>query len=72
MGLSTHQLHYYGLNSKISMLIVICGATATGKSGLGLSLAQRLHSVIISADSRQVYREFDIGTAKPTLAEQQL
>ena len=54
------------------MLIVICGATATGKSGLALALATRLNSIIISADSRQVYREFDIGTAKPTLAEQQL
>lgn len=54
------------------MLIVICGATATGKSGLALHLAQRLETVIISADSRQVYREFDIGTAKPTLLEQQL
>lgn len=54
------------------MLIVICGATATGKSGLALALAQRLATVIISADSRQVYREFDIGTAKPTLAERQL
>jgi tRNA dimethylallyltransferase len=53
-------------------LTVICGATATGKSGLGLQLAQRLETVIISADSRQVYREFDIGTAKPTLAEQKL
>ncbi|GET35940.1 tRNA (adenosine(37)-N6)-dimethylallyltransferase MiaA [Microseira wollei] len=52
-------------------LIVICGATATGKSGLALDIAQRLNSVIISADSRQVYREFDIGTAKPTPAEQQ-
>ena len=54
------------------MLIVICGATATGKSGLALAIATRLNSIIISADSRQVYREFDIGTAKPTLAEQQL
>ncbi|MDY7016035.1 MAG: tRNA (adenosine(37)-N6)-dimethylallyltransferase MiaA [Cyanobacteriota bacterium] len=53
-------------------LIVICGATATGKSGLALELAQRLNSVIIGADSRQVYREFDIGTAKPTRKEQQL
>ncbi len=52
-------------------LIVICGATATGKSGLALDIAQRLNSAIISADSRQVYREFDIGTAKPALAEQQ-
>jgi tRNA dimethylallyltransferase len=53
-------------------LIVICGATATGKSGLALKLAQKLNTIIISADSRQVYREFDIGTAKPTLAEQNI
>lgn len=52
-------------------LITICGATATGKSGLALALAQRLNSVILSADSRQVYREFDIGTAKPSVSEQQ-
>ncbi|MBW4597428.1 MAG: tRNA (adenosine(37)-N6)-dimethylallyltransferase MiaA [Brasilonema angustatum HA4187-MV1] len=54
----------------MTKLIVICGATATGKSGLGLDLAMRLDSVILSADSRQVYREFNIGTAKPTEAEQ--
>lgn len=54
------------------ILIVICGATASGKSGLALQLAQRLRSSIISADSRQVYREFDIGTAKPSLTEQKL
>ncbi len=46
------------------MLIVICGATATGKSGLAIAIAQRLNSPIISADSRQIYREFDIATAK--------
>ncbi|MBE9052575.1 tRNA (adenosine(37)-N6)-dimethylallyltransferase MiaA [Nostocales cyanobacterium LEGE 11386] len=56
----------------MTKLIVICGATATGKSGLALNLARRLGSVILSADSRQVYREFDIGTAKSTLAEQKL
>jgi len=56
----------------MTKLIVICGATATGKSGLALALAMRLDSVILSADSRQVYREFDIGTAKPTLDEQKL
>ena len=54
------------------MLIVICGATASGKSRLALEIAQRLNSVIISADSRQIYREFKIGTAKPTVAEQKL
>jgi tRNA dimethylallyltransferase len=53
-------------------LIVICGATATGKTGLAIELARKLKTVIFSADSRLVYREFDIGTAKPSLAEQQL
>ena len=53
-------------------LITICGATATGKSGLAIALASRLNSVILSADSRQVYREFDIGTAKPTVEQQQV
>ncbi len=52
-------------------LIVICGATATGKSRLAMAIAHRLHSIILSADSRQVYREFNIGTAKPTPEEQQ-
>jgi len=59
-------------NTPVPFLIIVCGATATGKSGLAISLAQRLNSVIISADSRQVYREFNIGTAKPTPSEQTL
>ncbi len=54
------------------MLIVICGATATGKSGLAIEIAQRLNSIIISADSRQIYREFDIATAKVSRAELEL
>ena len=53
-------------------LIVVCGATATGKTALALEIAQSINSIIISADSRQVYREFDIGTAKPTREEQDL
>ncbi len=53
-------------------LIVIGGPTATGKSGLAIALAQRLNSIILSADSRQVYRHFDIGTAKPSPADLQL
>ncbi len=48
---------------------MICGPTATGKTELGIALAQKLNSVIINADSRQVYRELDIGTAKPTPAQ---
>jgi tRNA dimethylallyltransferase len=50
-------------------LITICGATATGKSGVAVEVADRLKSSILSADSRQVYREFDIGTAKPTAVD---
>ncbi len=51
------------------MLIVICGATATGKSGLAIEIAKRLGTEIISADSRQIYREFDIATAKVSRQE---
>lgn len=58
------------LGTCVPLLIIVCGSTATGKSGLAISLAQRLNSVILSADSRQVYREFNIGTAKPTVFEQ--
>ena len=47
-------------------LRIICGPTAAGKSRIALELAQSLGGAIISADSRQVYRKFDIGTAKPT------
>lgn len=46
-------------------LPVICGPTASGKSALALQVAQAVGGAIISADSRQVYRGFDIGTAKP-------
>jgi tRNA dimethylallyltransferase len=51
-------------------LVVILGATAVGKSALGLALAQQFGGEIVSADSRQIYRGMDIGTAKPTPAEQ--
>jgi tRNA dimethylallyltransferase len=54
------------------MLVVICGATATGKSGLAISIAQRLNTEILSADSRQIYRDFDIATATVSQAEQAL
>ncbi|MCY7323243.1 MAG: tRNA (adenosine(37)-N6)-dimethylallyltransferase MiaA [Phormidesmis sp. CAN_BIN36] len=57
-------------NTPVPFLIVVCGATAIGKSSLAISLALRLKAEIISADSRQVYREFNIGTAKPTFSEQ--
>jgi tRNA dimethylallyltransferase len=50
-------------------VIVICGPTATGKTAAGIALARALGGEIISADSMQVYRRMDIGTAKPTAAE---
>ena len=48
---------------------MILGPTAVGKSGLAVKLAGRFHGEIINGDSMQVYRGFNIGTAKPTVAE---
>ncbi len=52
-------------------LIVILGATATGKTSLAIDLARALNGEIISADSRQIYRHMDIGTAKATPEQRQ-
>lgn len=49
-------------------IIVIVGATASGKTALSLKLAKKFSGEIVSADSRQIYREMDIGTAKPKLS----
>ena len=50
-------------------IIVICGATGIGKTSVGIELAERLGGEIVGADSMQIYRYMDIGTAKPTPAE---
>ncbi len=50
-------------------LRIICGPTAAGKSALALDLAEMYSAAIVSADSRQIYCRFDIGTAKPTREE---
>ena len=50
-------------------LRIICGPTAAGKSAIALELAERYGAAIVSADSRQIYCGFDIGTAKPTREE---
>ncbi len=52
-------------------LIVVLGPTAVGKTALALSLAKAVNGEIVGADSRQIYRYMDIGTAKPTPAERQ-
>jgi len=51
---------------------IIVGPTAVGKTRLSLGIAEKIGAEIISADSRQIYRFMDIGTAKPSLAERQL
>jgi tRNA dimethylallyltransferase len=52
------------------MVVAILGPTASGKSQLGLALAERLSGEIVCCDSMQVYRGMDIGTGKPTAEEQ--
>lgn len=56
--------------TELAKLVVIAGPTASGKSSLGISLAQEFHGEIVSADSRQVYRGLDLGSAKVTSEEQ--
>ncbi|MXZ69067.1 MAG: tRNA (adenosine(37)-N6)-dimethylallyltransferase MiaA, partial [Acidimicrobiia bacterium] len=51
-------------------IIAVLGPTASGKSDLGMELARRSGGEIVSVDSMQVYRGMDIGTAKPSPAEQ--
>ncbi len=58
------------MNSSHPLVITLLGPTASGKTALALDIAERLDLPVINVDSRQLYREMDIGTAKPT-AEQQ-
>ena len=51
-------------------LLIIVGATAIGKTGLGIEIAEALNGEIVGADSRQIYKYMDIGTAKPTETQQ--
>ncbi|OKL40528.1 tRNA (adenosine(37)-N6)-dimethylallyltransferase MiaA [Pontibacter flavimaris] len=59
------------MNKQQKHLVVVVGPTAVGKTDLCVRLARHFNTEIISADSRQFYREMSIGTAKPTPAEQQ-
>ena len=56
------------MNNKIP-LVIIAGATASGKTSLGIELAKRFSGEVISCDSMQIYKNLDIGTAKPTKEE---
>jgi len=57
-------------NSPIKVIAIV-GATASGKTAFSIELARKIGGEIISADSRLVYKGFDIGTAKPTLSERE-
>ena len=56
---------------KKEKVIVICGPTASGKTALSIELAKKIDGEIVSCDSMQIYKEMDIGTAKPTKEEMQ-
>lgn len=51
------------------VVIVICGPTASGKTALSIELAKKINGEIVSADSMQIYKYMDIGSAKPTIDE---
>ena len=56
---------------KKAKVIVICGPTASGKTALSIELAKKINGEIVSCDSMQIYKEMNIGTAKPTEEEMQ-
>lgn len=58
------------MSEKIKHLIVIEGPTASGKTSLSIALAKHFNTCVFSADSRQFYKEISIGTAKPSIVEQ--
>lgn len=57
-------------NDDRPLVVVLLGPTASGKTALGIALAQALQLDVINVDSRQLYREMNVGTAKPTPAQQ--
>jgi tRNA dimethylallyltransferase len=59
-----------GMAAELAPLVVVLGPTASGKSVLGIELARRFNGEVAVCDSTQVYRHFDIGTAKVPMAEQ--
>jgi tRNA dimethylallyltransferase len=56
-------------DKSLAPLVVILGPTASGKSTLGVSLAERIGGEVVACDSTQLYKGFDVGTAKPSLEE---
>ena len=58
------------MNNSNPLVITLLGPTTSGKTALALEIAERLDLPVINVDSRQLYREMDLGTAKPTAAQQ--
>jgi tRNA dimethylallyltransferase len=56
-------------NPKHKTVIIICGPTAVGKTSVSIELAKQFHTEIISADSRQCFKELKIGVARPSNEE---
>ena len=52
-------------------VIVVIGPTSVGKTKMGVALAKKFNGEVISGDSMQIYKEMDIGSAKPTVEEMQ-
>ncbi|MDA8137487.1 MAG: tRNA (adenosine(37)-N6)-dimethylallyltransferase MiaA [Desulfobacteraceae bacterium] len=60
-----HQLN----RDPLPKIVIVCGPTGVGKTAFAIGLAQRFHGQIVGADSMQIYRQMNVGTAKPTDAE---
>ena len=58
-------------NSVKNKILIICGATASGKTALAVECAKLLNSEVVSADSMYIYKDLNIGTAKPSIDEMQ-
>lgn len=58
-------VRFWSMEQKLPKIIVVCGPTASGKTGVGIELARRFGGEILAADSRTIFREMEIGTAKP-------
>ena len=58
-------------NSLTNKILIICGPTASGKTGLAVECAKLLNSEVVSADSMYIYKDLHVGTAKPTEQEKQ-
>ena len=67
----TQEIHNHVVASPFARAFFLTGATASGKTALGIAAAQEIGAEIVSLDSMAIYRGMDVGTAKPTMEERQ-